>query len=204
MYNDPSSGLKCLTGGGVNVFNNSNPKCQGWANADVHVYPEFNPNNPEDSNTDFAVITSSSSFVDVFSDDYASLDIDTLGSVERLEVYGYGFNAYAGTGSGILRRGSGELDSYERHHFNVIGSGARVCKGDSGGPATIYFDQTSPHLVAVGVLSESDVNSNPTCAEDGSDQRYSRISPKMTWVEQQIGATCRETRVAGRRVKQCF
>jgi len=202
VYHDPSSGqLFCLSGGSATPVANSNPNCETLTAVDVHTFPDFQQGSADG---DFAVLVAKATFQNVSSSDFASLDIDELGGVARVEVYGYGFAGFSGEGAGILRRGAGELESFERHHFNVTGGGARVCKGDSGGPASIYFSETDPVFDVIGVLSEYQRNSNPNCADDGGSERYSRVSPKMSWVEEQIGIPCRESSMIGRRVKECW
>jgi Trypsin len=203
VYQSPSTGFtQCLGRGSVLPQQpNSNPRCDTLSEFDAHVYPGHSGT---DSNTDLAVLTAKTAFIDTSNDDYAFIDIDTMGGIDRLEFFGYGLNAYAGTGAGVERSGSAALDSYETHHFNLTASGARACHGDSGGPATIYYDKTAPNLDVLGVFSTLDITSSNTCDADGGDMRYSRLSPKMGFIEQAIGMTCTETKVGGRRVKQCF
>lgn len=202
VYDDPDTGMRCLRGGDVIVTANAHPECDISSYYEAHVIPR-----PEgtDDDTDMAILVSSVDFADVDESDFVYMDTDELGGVDRLETYGYGANSPDWTGAGVLRRGSGQIHSYERYRVTLEAGGARTCKGDSGGPATIYFNQTDPKLNVVAVTSGTDIETGEACAaDDGTTERFARLSARVSWIEQELGYSCVADSVGGRNVKRCF
>jgi hypothetical protein len=207
VYKRPDGSYVCLTGGGVyNEPNRPTPYCLHRSDYDVSVYPGF-IHGSNDAAKDFAVVRSLHAFTEVSPSDYALIDADGIDSNGRLEFYGYGAAAQDGTGSRILRVGAGEVEGVHPQHVNLEGGGARACDGDSGGPTTIYFNQTSPDLLAIGVASNADVaDDDDACAEEGGKERFSRIAPKIDFVIEKSRIKCRQITHSrsGRIVRRCF
>ena len=207
VYKQPSGTLVCLTRGGVNTPAGSNPQCVTGGSYDVSTYPGWVATST-DAAHDLAVMRSVDIFAGVTPADYALIDADAgLSEDGRLEFYGYGPSAQNGTGSGVLRVGAGEIDAVNPQHVNLVGGGARSCEGDSGGPASIYFSQTSPYLLVEGVASSAQfANKTDQCAESGGLERYSRVGTKMDFITSKIGFNCPTVYYskAGRNVRRCY
>jgi len=204
VYKQPDGTSVCLTRGPTHQSGDE-PRCSTHSPYEVSIYPGY-VQGTFDASRDLAVLRSVHAFTGVFPSDYAVIDASPIDEDGRLEFYGYGGNVHAGTGGGVLRVGAGEVDAVNPHHVNLVGGGARTCMGDSGGPSTIYFDQTSPHLHVVGVLAVHQFVNNNSCASSGGLERFSYIAPKMGFITSKIGHDCPQwiNPHSGRTARRCF
>ena len=196
VYQKPDGGFICLTGGTVGNSANG-PRCETNGAYDATVLDGFKEG---DAAHDLAVLRSWNDFEGVGTDDFALIDADSLSGFDRLEYYGYGINVDKGSGSGAgtLRVGSGAVDAVNPDHINVIGNGARVCNGDSGGPLTIPFANTAPVLAVIGLVSNS--SGKGVCTGGNGLQRFVRLSPKLGFIETATEAACTSVVTGPRRL----
>jgi len=187
VYRMPDNVYKCLNGGGEKLAPNNSVVCKAMVNYSVTINDTFDfSTDVEDDiavvknpNQDFAFLSNSS---------FAKIYVDSMTLLSRLETYGYGWNAYAKTGDGFLRRGSAEVDSYNAKQITLIGRGARNCGGDSGGPGSVYFDSSTPELLVAGLASNVVPTSSESCADDGGDMQYVRLSAHTSFINRAMGA----------------
>jgi V8-like Glu-specific endopeptidase len=105
-----------------------------------------------------------------------------------LKVYGYG--AYDGNGvGGTLRTGensaSVRLASHDAGYFKATAHTARICEGDSGGPA-IDESSSSGYPIIWGVA----IRAEHPCPPQGSDMIWTKTNANMTFIEQALGRVC--------------
>ncbi len=162
-----------------------------------------NPHPNGDAATDLGIIITSTQWWGTSEADYADIYMDTMGAYGRLQLYGYGDNADAGTGFGVLRTGTMEVEWYGSQHFILIPRGARSCSGDSGAPWMVYETATPGEAHVVGIHANSDKRG--ACADYERDARASRLSGKMAWIEEKLGYTCadRISPATNRKLKRC-
>jgi hypothetical protein len=201
VYRRPAGNLECLSGGAVTARPGEQPKCNTRGQYQVFSFPGRTSG---DAARDLAVIVSPRTFAAVSESDYAYIDIESMTSLSRAEFYGYGPNSYQGTGAGILRVGSGPIQGVATGHFNLTAGGARSCRGDSGGPATIPFATTSGRLQVLGLASNGELSESGRCVTEGGTERFVRLSNKLPFIEDAIDRACGQTTLGGRRVRRCF
>lgn len=108
-------------------------------------------------------------------------------AVGDLYLYGYGITSSDGTGAGILRKTSIEMNNYQIDLINkkvVIDQthGSGVCQGDSGGPGLI---NENGELKILGINSYVSGPKDDIC----SAQAYQTLAPAFAnWINQKIQA----------------
>jgi V8-like Glu-specific endopeptidase len=177
------------------------PSCAGTPMRLVIYGP--NPHPSGDAASDLGLIITSTQWWGTSEADYADIYMDTMSAYRRLQLYGYGFNTDAGTGFGVLRTGTMEVEWYGSQHFVLIPRDARNCGGDSGGPWMVYESATPGEAHVVGIHSGGPKRGK--CADYERDARASRLSGKMAWIEEKLGYTCtdRISPATNRKLKRC-
>jgi hypothetical protein len=170
----------------------------------VTLWPDYT--SPTDAANDFAVIKTNGRWTGTKSTDYAYIYTDTMGAYSRYQLYGYGHNAFGGGGDGVLRTGTMEVDWFGSHHFILIGRGARACRGDSGGPWTVYESTTGSEMHVAGLMSSVVLTPGGYCGAEGANARATRLSAKVDWIKQTTGARCvqMKSQTTNRLVTRCF
>jgi hypothetical protein len=171
------------------------------------LWPDFTDG--MDAEDDVAILrpTDGKAWAGTGTPDYAYIYTDTMSAYSRYQAFGYGANGFDGSGVGTLRTGTFALDWYGNQQFHLTMSGARLCKGDSGGPGTVYLSTTTPELHVAGVQSDLDeVTPSGYCGADGSFARFSRLSAKVDWIRSVTGIPCTamKSQVTNKSVTRCF
>ncbi len=119
----------------------------------------------------------------------ASIYTGTVNSNSAFHIYGWGYNSRNGTGSGQLRTGQDRarifVDGAWSNHFNASAGTARICGGDSGGPAT-----QGRYGPVAGLASSSEKTKTwKECAKPNGEMCWSRVEPKLPWISAQLNAS---------------
>jgi V8-like Glu-specific endopeptidase len=107
-----------------------------------------------------------------------------------LNIYGYGANNHAGGGVGTLR--TGENGSRVRvidqgdGYFKAEAREARICGGDSGGPAL----REGTKAVVWGIASQIEYQGNNECPSPEQAMTWTKINSNLDYIERAIGFTC--------------
>lgn len=122
--------------------------------------------------------------------DAAQIWTASIYSGMNLDMYGWGPNSDSGSGLGTLRKGrdNSELrvDAFESEWLRGSSSKAKACLGDSGGPVLRWVGTAE---AVVGIYTLTNVDEYCTM-KDNAEQWYTRLAPKMGWIEGKIGQTC--------------
>lgn len=133
---------------------------------------------------------------------------DALYTGMRLDVFGYGFIYNSGTPY-LATQHTGDdfaqirVDKFGNTKFESKARTARVCEGDSGGPASrsnTIAGVTRPGVV--GVLANGSGLAG-RCAESNSWMRYARLAPRMSWIEGLGFLTCDRHQASNGYVQVC-
>jgi hypothetical protein len=115
-----------------------------------------------------------------------------------VSIFGWGDNVYAGTGAGVLRTGNdfatvnvAESSSNGGYFVGYAGL-ARICAGDSGGPAGLNVNGVQ---VAYGVASSGENPFGFSCTYYGYRQFWTKVTSKANWIRDQIGGGCTDSGV---------
>lgn len=129
-----------------------------------------------------------------------------------LHVYGYGAMSEAGgSANGTLRAAPGNATISIRDngagYLVAAAQTARVCSGDSGGPA--LKQGTAAVLWGINqsfTLSfrRSLTDRQPICPENGAQMRFTNVSANLRFIESTLGKTCKRLTVDGQQVAQCW
>jgi hypothetical protein len=200
-YKSPVDGIKRC----VSAPDNSGT-CAGPTPLNVTLYPTYNGDS--DAANDIAVIQTGYYWFGTSASDYAYLYTDTMSAYSRLQVYGYGYGAYGGDApASVLRTGTMAVSWYGSQHFILDEEGARVCKGDAGGPGTVYESTTQNEMHVAGLVSNvaHGLTASGYCGVAG-DLRFTRLSGKVSWIKQVTGLPCTDiiSPVTKRHVTKCF
>lgn len=114
----------------------------------------------------------------------------------RLHIYGYGnttLNGYGFNSPNSLRYGDGGARVKVDYHkgtgyFRATAGTARVCKGDSGGPAVGNYSIFSKGTIW-GTVWGGETSGNETCPRKGHKMWWTKVSTKTNWIAQRLG-TC--------------
>lgn len=157
-----------------------------------HV-PGFNFDSPAEPR-DMAILTLSSAVSGSVPAVVAPLRLSTAAPAigQTYSIWGWGLKTAAGSRPSDLLVAPGS----QRVTANVVaGDGtyswvgalvnndARICEGDSGGPATRY---TSSNYIAVGAAVNSrkpDGTQSAKCPQTGDSMRWSTVYDKTSWIE---------------------
>lgn len=120
-----------------------------------------------------------------------------------LTVYGWGLNAYAGTGAGVLRKAGKWIDGWsnDKSYFYNDDSdteATQMCHGDSGGPAVASAatkaSLRSSNELLVGTFCNMEVSSSNTCSY--GRERWNRTGTKVWLIDQSLqsdfGRSCKK------------
>jgi len=162
----------------------------------------------------------------VFSQPFAGVDAgyDTMRVMtssinvpDAITFYGWGRANHAGTGSGVLRWGNANVNWAAFQYFtdNVFEGGARICKGDSGGPATLHLANNGLSHHMVGGMASEYTGGSSSCPYPGGYQRWSAPGHKIAWIEERLllhgidvttdGSTaCHRFSQSGRNYMRCW
>jgi hypothetical protein len=124
-----------------------------------------------------------------------------------MRVFGVGVTGQAGTGSGVLRTTTFNVDWFNSwYSITIAASDRRLCHGDSGGPAVKEFPGHPAFDLVTGVTSTVDVNNGASqCTRDGGNQRHTRFHPtKIAWLQEVTGASCQTHVFDGLKYAQCW
>jgi hypothetical protein len=113
----------------------------------------------------------------------------SVSSSSAFHIYGWGTNSRTGSGSGVLRTGrDGDrifVDGAWSHHFTAQARDARICKGDSGGPAT-----DGVYGPVVGIASSVDLGGKwKKCPKKNWEMVWSRVYPKIDWISANLNSS---------------
>jgi V8-like Glu-specific endopeptidase len=107
---------------------------------------------------------------------------------DAIVFYGWGVLNHSGTLGGVMRWGQANINwaSYPYFVDNVFEGGSRICKGDSGGPATL--DKVANDLTydLVGGMASEYTGGNSFCPDPGDYQRWSATNDKIEWIETRL------------------
>lgn len=161
------------------------PLAAQWANTYAHV----SYTGAGDPGDDVGLVVFSQPFAGVDANaDTMRVMTSAINVPDAITFYGWGRANHMGSGSGVLRWGDANVNWAAFQYFtdNVFTGGARICKGDSGGPATLHLSLNglSHHLVG-GMASEFSGGS-AYCPYPGDYQRWSAPGHKIAWIEERL------------------
>ena len=133
---------------------------------------------------------------------WVSLDRDTPLSTEI--AYGIGANSRNGSGVGEVRSGiffASSFTTYSRYYVLFGTDNYESCAGDSGGPAG-YFLSGGTVGITFGVSGV--ISGGPTAGECTKPSELTRVSAKLSWIEDKLNRTCRRFTASGRRQADCW
>jgi hypothetical protein len=115
------------------------------------------------------------------------------GPTERrvmLDIYGYGASTHDGSSSAVLRRGANgsrvRLLDHDDGWFKADAYEARICKGDSGGPAM----REGNFAIVWGIAHSIVRDGNNQCAAPEEDMTWTKINHNMAYIERALGFEC--------------
>ena len=139
-----------------------------------------------DVQSDIGLIISDTPFMGTTPDDYLRFYVGTMSNGRWNYIHGQGYNAYNGSGLGVMRSGREYVSWYGTYHFYGIESGdIQICSGDSGGP-WVRDDGTDDAITGITSTSEHSV-SNRCTGRDGKF-RACRTSHKVAWINAELVA----------------
>lgn len=127
-------------------------------------------------------------------------------------IYGYGSTSDAKTGlDGTLRTAPGRapvrVTDGGAGYLIASARNARVCSGDSGGPA--IKEGTVPVIWGINQSFTNTVLRNllqpgAACPASGAQMRFTSVSANLSFIEKSIGKPCKRVEVDGQQVAQCW
>lgn len=155
-----------------------------------------------DTQSDIGLIIFDASIPGVSTSDYLRFYVGTMSDGRWNNIHGRGYNAYAGTGSGIMRRGREYVDWYGSYHYYATESGSiQTCDGDSGGP-WVRDDATDDAVTGIHSGSEQSVSN--TCTKGGGRIRACRASAKVSWINAELVANSAGGCTTSGNFSQCY
>jgi len=135
------------------------------------------------------------------------------GAAPAADLYVYGYGAASETGGnpgGQLRAAPGRATVRITDAGGYLVSTARVarvCSGDSGGPA--LKEGTSPVLWGINQSftvsrQRSFTDRQPICPESNAQMRFTDVGANLAFVERALGFRCKRLQVDGQQVAQCW
>ncbi|MEM6992323.1 MAG: trypsin-like serine protease [Myxococcota bacterium] len=135
---------------------------------------------------------------------------------DPIAFHGWGFLTHEGTGDGVMRTGVVNVNgAMARYFYDIVYTGgARPCRGDSGGPATLHAN-TGVAFDMVGGVWATFQNGSANCPYPGDAALWAQTSDKAVWIESKLsdhgmdfttsGSTiCHRFSSAGRNYMRCF
>lgn len=132
-----------------------------------------------------------------------------LGKLDRgdhLYIHGWGMNTNDESGdSRHLRQGKDgapiSVSRRRKNYFRARGRKARICEGDSGGPA---FRLTDGQTFLAGIASNSLGARDANCTKEGRYMEWHRVQGHMDWIEGRIGPCGRFRTSRGQLYARCY
>lgn len=161
----------------------------GWYLASMH--PDFvkKGTKPTEEDNDIVILVAQNKAL-LAGIDEAEIWTDSIYTGMRLDMYGWGPNSDSGSGLGVLRKGhdNSELrvDAFDSRSLRGSSTDARGCSGDSGGPLLRWLIPFEP---VIGISSNSNHDNQCTTKNDNR-QHYTRLAPKLGWIEEKLGRAC--------------
>ncbi len=123
--------------------------------------------------------------------DYQRIHHDATWKVHYNTFYGQGYNYFAGTGNGTLRKTNINWRWSSKYLAEATTTNARTCHGDVGGPYIANSIYGGWNMIT-GIHSSQSVSDNGTknCGEYGGSIKVATLSSRIGWFEQQMGFTC--------------
>ena len=130
--------------------------------------------------------------------------LGTLSRGNHLYIHGWGVSTNVGDEtSGELRQGKDgapiSVSRTRKNYFRSRGRKARICDGDSGGPA---FRLTDGQTFLAGIASSS--RGPGGCTKEHRAQQWHRVQGHMSWIEERIGPCQRMRTSQGQLYAQCY
>lgn len=193
VFTKANGQLVCLTGPEpVRTHAPRDPQCNYMASYTASVHPNFSGS--EDSHSDVAILVRDDGpFTNLVQSEIALIQITTP-SKDRLEFHGYGYENDKRTAGGRALSSSAPVNTIYNEAVSLDVKGGRPCIGDSGGPLTELFSDTSPNMLVVGLNSWTKDNFKG-CPENNSKSYFPRVGPKIEFIEKAVGAPCPRVRV---------
>jgi hypothetical protein len=129
----------------------------------------------------------------------------TSGAVD-MHLYGFGSGGSSGAAGilrGIPKRATIRVTDNGRGTLSGKAGEARLCTGDSGGPA--FVEKTAPVLYGINqAIVPTGVGGGRTCASPDWSILFTNVSAYMSFIEQTVGKPCERKRVDDLDVAQCW
>lgn len=112
----------------------------------------------------------------------------TINVPDPIEFFGWGTTGHNGLGSGVQRSGIANINWASTRHIvdNLWSGAARVCAGDSGGPAILLKSHTGLTQDMVGGIASEFWNGSDFCPYDAGYQYWAAPSNKIPWIEARL------------------
>ena len=161
------------------------PSVTKWARTYAHA--DYDGAGDPGDDVGLVVFSTAVAGVDVDADTMRVLT-DRIYDPYAITFFGWGFLTHEGTGAGVQRWGNANINWDNHAYFtdNVFQGGARICRGDSGGPATLHRPTYGlTHRLVGGMASEFTYGST-NCPYPGGYQRWANTSHKIQWIEDRL------------------
>ncbi|MET0340801.1 MAG: trypsin-like serine protease [Polyangiales bacterium] len=185
--------LVCLTGPEpVRTHAPRGPQCTYKATYTASVHPKFTGS--QDGHTDIAImVRNDGRFTDLSTSEIALIQLNKP-SGDRLEFHGYGYENDQRTVGGRALSSSAPVNEIYDDAVSLDLKGGRTCVGDSGGPMTEMFADTSPNMLVVGITAWTRDEFNG-CPGNNKEAYFGRVGTKLAYIEQKLGHTCDRVKV---------
>ncbi len=211
----------CFTAGSSNmsVRREENGVVQDWVTQSSTFYRHSDYTGVGDPGDDIGLVVFNNPLPNVtVSTDTMRVLISPLQAGDAGVFHGWGILTHSGTGAGVLRYGNVTLDWAGSRHVTdeVFQGGARICKGDSGGPLRLERGANNlTYDLAGGMASEYSGGSN-FCPYPGGTQRWAATADKISWIETRLmlnginltpqdgGTACPRYSQSGRDYMRCW
>ncbi|HYO93628.1 MAG TPA: trypsin-like serine protease [Polyangiaceae bacterium] len=117
----------------------------------------------------------------------------TISTGTQVDIRGYGGTDVWGTGWGLQRKGESRVSRVAAGYIGSVpvpgdATPNTTCKGDSGGPISRKHDTRD---IQYGITSGFTEGADwQACAVANAEARSTRVQPKLSWIETQLGFAC--------------